>query len=240
MTNILILEDDPISLQTLKKMIEKVAKDVQVSAVSDLQTARKLLHEKEEGFQAFLLDINLEEAEPENRDGFCFATEVRSIGRYAFTPIVMITSIANLELASYRKLHCYQYILKPYEEEEIRKLVKKLLFQTGDMTDVSLTVKIDGINYRISSKDIVYIKAIPRGVCLMMKKEELRVPYTSIKQLLEKLPEERFFQCHRMYVVNQEFIDYVDYVNGMIKLTMCGQIEIGVTYKKEVRRRLNG
>ena len=74
----------------------------------------------------------------------------------------------------------------------------------------------------------------------MMKKEELRVPYTSIRQLLEKLPEERFFQCHRMYVVNQEFIDYVDYVNGMIKLTMCGQIEIGVTYKKEVRRRLNG
>lgn len=239
-TNILLLEDDTFSLMTLKRMIENISKDIQVSAASDLETARRLIKEKKEGFQAFLLDINLNEKEQKNRDGFIFATEIRNISGYAFTPIVMITSIGNLELEAYRNLHCYQYILKPYDEEEIRKLIGKLLFQTGKVTDVSLTVKMEGINYRISTKDIVYIKAITRGVCIRMKNEELKVPYTSIRQLLEKLPTEHFFQCHRMYVVNQDFIDYVDYVNGVMKLTDAEQIEIGVTYKKEVRERLNG
>lgn len=240
MVNILILEDNKVGLQTLKKMIEKMTSQVQVMTAQNLEEAETLLTSKNQLFQAFFLDINLDEKNEDDQSGITFAKMVRSKKEYAFTPIVMITSIANLELQAYRELHCYQYILKPYQEEEIRKLIGKILFQTGKTTDVSLTVKIEGINYKIYSKDIVYMKAITRGVCLVMANEELNVPYTSIKQMLEKLPKDRFLQCHRMYVINQDYIDYVDYVNGIIKLTMCGEVEIGVTYKNEVRSRIDG
>jgi two-component system LytT family response regulator len=77
-------------------------------------------------------------------------------------------------------------------------------------------------------------------VCFELAKEEMKVPYISIKQLLEKLPQDRFIQVHRMWVVNQDYIDYVDMVNGVIRLKNGGQVEIGVTYKGDVRRRLNG
>lgn len=240
MTKILILEDDENNLRLLKKMVQRAAGEIEIETALTLAEAREQLADQRNFFHAFFLDINLNEKKQDDRSGFLFAKEIRSKKQYLFTPVIMITSIANLELQAYRELHCYQYILKPFEETEIRKLMKKLLTQAGEVTDTSVTVKKDGINYKISCKDMVYIKAIPRGISIVMPREEMKVPYTSLKQVMEKLPKEQFVQCHRMYVVNQDYIDYVDFVNGIIKLTVCGEIEIGVTHKNEVRERLNG
>ena len=152
----------------------------------------------------------------------------------------MITSLANLELRAYRELHCYQYILKPFQEEEIQKLIRKLLFQTGEASEPFVLIKKEGINYKLFCKDIVCIKAIPRGVNIVLVKEEMKVLYLTIKQLMEKLPEEQFLQCHRMFVVNRDYIDYVDMVNGVIRMKNGTEAEIGVTYKTKVKEALHG
>lgn len=240
MINILLLEDNVQSLKVLKKIVESVSAEITTVAVSSLEEAREALMQKHQTFQAFLLDINLNVEDEADESGIVLAKEIRRHKQYAFTPIVMITSIANLELQAYRELHCYQYILKPYQQQEIVKLIHKLLFQTGESIDASIVVKKDGINYKLLCKDIIYVQAIPRGVSIRLAKEEMKVPYLSIKQLMEKLPTDQFIQCHRMYVVNQDYIEYVDMVNGMIKLQNDEQVEIGVTYKNEVRSRLHG
>ena len=110
-----------------------------------------------------------------------------------------------------------------------------MLFQTGESKEPFVLVKKDGINYKIYCKDILYLYAIPRGVCLVLTKETMKVPYLSIKQIMEKLPEGQFVQCHRMYVVNRSFIDYVDIVNRIIRMKNLQEVEIGVTYKTEIR-----
>lgn len=159
---------------------------------------------------------------------------------YTFTPIIMITSLANMELTAYRELHCYQYLVKPYNEEDVQKLVGKLLFlsQQGETREEFVVVRKDGINYKIFCKDIVCVKAVPRGVRFVLLKEEMKVLYLSIKQLLEKLPGERFLQVHRMCVVNQDYIEYVDTVNGLISMKNGEQVEIGITYKNEIKKKL--
>lgn len=240
MTRIMILEDSEDSLKALTVMIENVSNKVVAVPVKSLEEAREVLQNTDEIFQAFLLDINLCRENCDDTSGITLAREIRQRTQYAFTPIIMITSLANLELQAYRELHCYQYILKPYAEEDIIKLIKNLLFQMGETGEPFILVKKDGINYKIFCKDIVYIKAVPRGVSIVLAKEEMKIPYTSIRQLMEKLSKEQFFQCHRMYVINRNYIDYVDMVNGIIKLTISGEVEIGVTYKNEIRRRING
>lgn len=61
----------------------------------------------------------------------------------------------------------------------------------------------------------------------------------TIRQILEMLPEEEFIQCHRMYVIHKKYVDYVDVVNQIIRMQGCTEeIEIGRTYKTEVKRRL--
>ena len=57
---------------------------------------------------------------------------------------------------------------------------------------------------------------------------------------MEKLPNEQFVQIHRMYVVNQNYIESVDMVNGYLKLKTGMETEIGVTYRNQVRGILNG
>ena len=189
MTKIMILEDSIDSLKALKAIVESVSKDIAVIPVKSLEEARAALQDEANLFQAFLLDINLDEQRPQDASGIEFAREVRNDSRYVFTPVIMITSAHSLELAAYRELHCYQYILKPYQREEIEKLIRKVLFQTGESKEPFVLVKKDGINYKIYCKDIMYLYAIPRGVCLVLKKETMKVPYLSIKQIMEKLPE---------------------------------------------------
>ncbi|MDE6983291.1 MAG: LytTR family transcriptional regulator, partial [Lachnospiraceae bacterium] len=104
--------------------------------------------------------------------------------------------------------------------------------------DASVIVKKDGVNYKLFCKDIVCVRAVPRGVEFVLLKEEMKVLYLSIKQLLPRLPAEQFLQVHRMCVVNQDYIDYVDIVNGLICMKNGDQVEIGITYKSHIRQRL--
>ena len=242
MTKILILEDNKDSLLSITAMVERVSDKVSAVPVGSLEEARRALKNAKQPFQAFFLDINLDIKDENDISGMIFAQEIRCIKNYAFTPIIMITSIANMELKAYRELHCYQYLTKPYNEEDINQLVGKLLFmsQLGETRDAFVLVKKSGVNYKLFCKDIVCIKAIPRGVNFVLENEEMKIPYTTIKQLYEKLPEDKFIQIHRMCVINQDYIDYVDMVNSLINMKNGEQLEIGVTYKKDLRSRLDG
>lgn len=241
MTRILILEDSKDCLDAVTVMVEKVSGHVCAVPVNSLKEARAALDdEAQPPFQAFLLDINLDSGNNDDISGITFAREVRMRKEYVFTPIIMITSLANMELTAYRELHCYQYLVKPYNEEDIQKLVGKLLFlsQQGETRDAFVVVRKDSINYKLFCKDIICIKAVPRGVHFVLLREEMKVLYLSIKQLMEKLPVDKFLQVHRMCVVNQDYIDYVDTVNGLIRMKNGDQVDIGTTYKNEIKKKL--
>ena len=188
MTKILILEDNKDSLLSITAMVERVSDKVSAVPVGSLEEARRALKNAKQPFQAFFLDINLDIKDENDISGMIFAQEIRCIKNYAFTPIIMITSIANMELKAYRELHCYQYLTKPYNEEDINQLVGKLLFmsQSGETRDAFVLVKKSGVNYKLFCKDIVCIKAIPRGVNFVLENEEMKIPYTTIKQLYER------------------------------------------------------
>lgn len=238
MTRILVLEDEKESREALLLIIKKLSDEIEAHGASTLEEAKTLLT-KEGPFHLFLLDINLDADEPEDTSGITFAKLVRMQAEYEFTPVVMITSIAGLEMPAYRELHCYQYILKPFTDWEVETLIRKVMAHTKDETS-QVVVKKDGINYKINCDDIVYIQAIPRGITLGLKKETLDIPYLSLKQMLEKLPDKKFRQCHRMFAVNEKHVEYCDLVNRIIKMKGYKEpVEIGVTYKAEMREWLN-
>ena len=239
MTKIMILEDSEENLKVLTAMVESVSKESEVVPVRSLEGALDVLQNTSEPFRAFLLDINLDVKDENDISGIEFARRVRAMRQYEFTPIVMVTSLAHMELQAYRELHCYQYIIKPFDKSAVEELIRKVLSHTRVVEEPHIVVKSEGINYKVFCKNIEYIKAIPRGICIVMKKEELTVLYTSIKQLMEKLPQDMFLQCHRMYVVNKQEIDYVDMVNGLMNMKNGHTVEIDVTYKNNVRKEIN-
>lgn len=240
MARILILEDETHSRTALEKMLKNISAEITVNAAADLAEARLLL-DSAVSFDLFFLDVNLKPGEPEDSSGMRFAEEIRSYQKYEFTPLVMITSVAGLEIEAYRKLHCYQYVVKPYVQPEVEEIVRKVLFHLKTEKRQSIMVKRNGINYKIFCDEIMFFRAIPRGVCICLKNEQMEVPYLSIHKLLEKLPKDMFFQCHRTFVVNRNAVKYYDLVNQVIQVEGYSEwIDIGVTFKPEVRRILHG
>lgn len=240
MARILILEDEADSRKALEKMVRDISADITVDAAADLASARLLLGGAV-SFDLFLLDVNLRPEKPGDISGIRFAEEIRSRRQYEFTPLVMVTSVAGMEMEAYRKLHCYQYVVKPYVKEEVEEVVKKVLFHLHADNRPSVMVKRNGINYRIFCDEIMFCRAIPRGVCFYLKEEQIEVPYLSIHKLLEKLPKGMFFQCHRTFVVNRNAVKYYDLVNQVIQVEGSSEwIDIGVTFKPEIRRMLHG
>ncbi|MDL2295677.1 LytTR family DNA-binding domain-containing protein [Lachnospiraceae bacterium OttesenSCG-928-E19] len=239
MTHVLILEDMQASREALSKIMKELSDDIAVSEARTCQEAEKFL-DSNTVYDLFLLDINLDMEQPEDRSGVEFAKKLRTRRGYEFTPVVMITSLANLEMEAYRELHCYQYIVKPFFRYDVEEVVNKVLHQKKQPEVSYITVKKLGINYRINCNDIIFIRAISRGVCLYLRHDRLEVPYLTIRKIMEQLPKESFLQCHRMFVVQVKYVDCLDLVNQMIHMKGTKEVvDIGITYKPEVRRRLS-
>lgn len=240
MTTVLILEDCKQSITALTTIMKEYREDIHVLFASTYNEAMLLLKEESQ-IDIFFLDINLDIHHSEDQSGLLFAKKIRESCKYAFTPIVFITSSAELELVSYRETQCYRYLTKPYEKETVLQTLEKVIQSTHKSETLQITVKKDGVNYRIKVEEILCIEAIPRGIRIYLHDESLELKYVSMKQILEKLPQELFVQCHRMYAVNVDAIDYVDTVNRLIQIKgVLKMIEIGVTYKTEMRRLLRG
>ena len=239
MVHVLILEDDRTSREALAQILLEFSKDFYIHKASSYEEAKDLL-DAEIRYGLFLLDVNLNGNDREDIGGIIFAREVREKYYYTFTPIVMITAIGAMEMQAYREIHCYEYIMKPFYREQVEILLAKVLEKENQERPAMVNVKKDGINYQIKCEDIQYIEAVPRGCALHLKKEVWKVPYVTLTQMMKKLPDKMFVQCHRMFAVNVNEIEYYDMVNRMIRIKGCGDsVEIGVTYKAVLGRRLN-
>lgn len=240
MTHVLILEDDRASLKALEKILLDCSEDICVHAASSYSEAKSLL-DRDIRYGLFLLDVNLSGENREDIGGILFAREIREKFCYTFTPVVMVTAIGALEMQAYRELHCYQYIMKPFLPEQVKEVVKKVLEKEKQEEPPAIVVKRDGVNYQVKCGDIRYIEAIHRGVCLHLKNENWNIPYVTLKQILTKVPDNMFLQCHRIFAVNRREVEYYDTVNRIVKLKNCEDIiEIGVTYKSEIGRLVSG
>lgn len=215
MTDVLILEDELTSLQALSEILTTYSDDIRVHKASSLKEAKDLL-DQEIRYGLFLLDVNLSGEDREDIGGILFAREIRERFEYTFTPIVMVTAIGNMEI---------QKVLEKESREKPPVIV----------------VKKDGINYQLKCEDIRYLEAIPRGTRLHLVTENWDVPYVTLRQMLLKMPKGMFAQCHRMYAVNKNEVEYYDTVNRIIRIKNCPDtVEIGVTYKSVIGGLLNG
>ena len=240
MIHVLVLEDDKNSREAVAAILSAYSAELCIHPAASYEEAKKLL-ETDIRYGLFLLDVNLSGESREDIGGIIFAREVRERFCYTFTPIVMVTAVGEMEMQAYRELHCYQYLMKPFRRRQVEEIVEKLLVEEKRERPPVVTVKKGGINYQIECADIQYIEAVHRGICIHMKKENWNVPYVTLKQILGKLPEEMFVQCHRMYAVNRQEVEYYDTVNRIVKLKGCSDtVEIGVTYKAEIGRVISG
>lgn len=70
----------------------------------------------------FILDIQL----PDYR-GTELGKYIRAMPEYRFTPILFTTELGGEELAAYREIKCYDFLIKPFTQEQFLRAVSTAL-----------------------------------------------------------------------------------------------------------------
>lgn len=238
MKNVLILEDNKETLELVSKLIHEIDANIKIYKTSVLPDAYQAAIEHR--IHLFIIDIMIDHSVRNDVSGLRFVEKIRSIKKYAFVPVIFITSLVDPEIHAYKKLHCYGYLEKPLLIKETRKLIEQALqFSEQKQEDGILFFRKDGVIYAVNKEEIVYITSHAGKVTVVTTKDELTLYYRNCKDMLNELDSDQFIQSGRGTIVNKAFIDNVDPVNRMIKLLDdYGTLEIGTMLKKKFMEKI--
>ncbi len=208
MPNILIVEDDDIQRSNMKAMLQELGQDYRVLDSSSAYHVLELL--KSNVIDLFFIDIHLR-----NENGLKLARHIRKIPGYELTWIVFVTSHLEYILEAFKEIHCYDYLLKPYDKATIQGLIKKLLFDASRGANTAeerkyIFVDINGIMAKIFINDIIFIEVFGKLCVIHTTKGAYEVKNLTLSGLLGLIPDNRLVQSHRSYAVNTNYIQSIN------------------------------
>lgn len=249
MIRVLAIDDEPLALLQLQKMIEKTPYFELVAACQSAFEAMEVLDEQK--VDAVFTDINMPDL-----SGLDFARSLTNVPILVFT-----TAYSQYAIEGY-KVNAIDYLLKPYGMPEFQASAAKVKQQyelmqkakcnstnaKGNTTESSqqvegklegdiLFVKVDYRIVRISIADIRYIESQSEYLRLYMTDGRSLMVLMSIKRLAELLPSDRFVRIHRSYIVNMSKV--VEIAKLRIKMDAETYLPVGDLYKEDVLEFIN-
>lgn len=236
MKKILILEDNLLMLMHLKNIVQEIDERNTIYAYDNVKDAYQCTLEKK--IDLFLLDIILKSRQQGDVSGLVFADSIRKVEYYNFTPIIFVTSLEDAGAYTYKNLHCYSFIEKPFDVLRMKQVIEQALrFPGYQKPEKTLYFRKDGVILAVEQSDFVYAESIDRMMHIHTRHRDiLTVPYITLKRLVEEADNPRILQCSRSAVVNQKYVQNIDIPNRMIQLRDgFGRVEIGIMFKKYMK-----
>lgn len=236
MKKILILEDNQAAANHLAAIVQELEPRNTIYCFDNTKDAYHCALERR--IDLFLIDIILDTSRPGDTSGLRFVENIRRVENYCFTPIIFVTSLEDARLYTYENLHCYSYIEKPFDVKRVRQTVEQCLRFPGEGgKEKTLYFRKDGIIMAVEREEIVYAESINHIMHIHTERGDiLKIPYITIKKLMEEVDSSEFIQCSRNTIVNRKFAQNVDMANRIIQLKDdFGRVEIGGMFKKYVK-----
>ncbi|MAU16984.1 MAG: DNA-binding response regulator [Muricauda sp.] len=161
--------------------------------------------------------------------------------------IVMTTSDTDFAIASYEYEAIVDYLVKPITHERFQKCVQKVKNSSvaKPQADASeeqenasgedLYINIDRRLIKLKYAEILLIEAKGDYINIKTETKDYLV-HTTLKKILEKLPEDRFLQIHRSFVINFNKIIDIEDNSVLIEKSV---VPISRSNRPELMRRLN-
>lgn len=235
MGKVLILEDNQHCVRQLESIIAEMDDVSEICCCRSLGEARKSAADGETDI--FIVDICLDADHEDDISGLKFVEYIRSKNVYRFSPVIIITAYASSKLYAYDRLHCYRYLEKPFQNREVKEVVMESLemakrYDKDEIIHFENRDKVVDIRVR----DIIYIECGNRKITIKSIYGEDEFYYKTMSDFKKDIFSKGFFQCSRNVIVNQTYINMIDFKNNRIVLAMgYGEIRLGRTYKKMIR-----
>ena len=121
--HVLIVEDNKIQMEMLKKIVQEVNPGAVVYTAEDVNKAYQILLENT--IDVFLVDIILDTTKPGDISGIKLVENIRGISKYLFTPVLFVTSLEDTTNYAYTDLNCLGYVEKPFNPDIVKQLIER-------------------------------------------------------------------------------------------------------------------
>lgn len=218
----IIVDDEPPATRILEKYVEKVSFLEKVGVFNDSLAALAFLNSN--NVDLIFLDIQMPQL-----TGIQLSKIISKDIKVIFT-----TAYPDFALEGF-ELNAIDYLLKPIAFERfyqgVSKLnsVPKLISQNNSQPDF-IFIKTDGKNKftKLFLSNISYIESLQNYVCIHTTNEQL-ITHSSLKNVIESLPENEFIQIHKSYVISLKQIQSTDSFSVFVNNK---ELPIGATYKE--------
>jgi two-component system response regulator LytT len=189
-----------------------------------------------------VIDLGLETS----NDGVELAQQLQ---QRAPLPLIFISATDDtLLLARARALQPVAILPKPFTITSLRRMVELGLYgqartpldwQPGAGTEPSpwLFVRERDVLMRLALADITCVHTEQKHAVLTLVSGRRHSVRTPLAELLLSLPD-TFVQVHRSWLVNLNYVEYVDPIAGIVRLPGAIEAPLGRTYRDELLRRL--
>ena len=188
-----ICEDERYILEELRRKVEKYINRKSLDAsIKTFMSGEELLKAKKK-FDIILLDLMLP-----GIDGLEVARQISCRSR-----IIFVTSYREYAVEAF-DANAVHYLVKPVTEERLFSALDRAVNQTEQMDNQALTLIKSGKTQVIFIRDILYCEVFNHQV--RIHTVHGTYDYFGTLDMLETKLDERFFRCHRSFVVNMSCV----------------------------------
>jgi two-component system, LytTR family, response regulator len=225
----IIVDDEPPATRILKNYVEKVSFLEEIGIFNDALKALDFLNSNK--VDVLFLDIQMPQL-----TGLQLSRIISKDIKVIFT-----TAYPDFALEGF-ELNAVDYLLKPIAFERFYQAVSKLNAElntevvTSNSSDF-IFIKTDGKNkfQKLFLDEILYIESLQNYVCIHTVKQQI-ITHSSLKNVIESLPEKNFIQIHKSYVVALKQIESTDSFSVFIN---AKELPIGATFKDAFFERID-
>ena len=197
-----ICDDEPLALNSLRKVLERSSMsidfEIELSCITDNQ---KLIYNKIKAreIDILFLDIDFNSA---GKNGIDFALELRKINK-SFK-LIFITGHFEYALLAFG-CKTFDYLLKPID---INKATEVLIRLKDDLLETNSTFIKLNKDFTVRTKDIFFIERNKSKTTIYTKDATYESCY-SLNAIKEELPDS-FLRIHRSYIINPDEITKIN------------------------------
>jgi len=187
---ILIVDDEPLALSRLRRMLESL----EYTQITEAHSAEEALNAAEQThFELALLDINMP-----GGDGLELGFDLRY--RQSDLAIIFQTAYDEHALKAF-EVGAVGYLIKPYSKEQLSAAIERVRTERGTPEELRVLSKSGDTHYLHKPSEIFYVKADLTEVILRTKTgfSYFNHKISEVETLLEPF---EFVRVHRSYLIN--------------------------------------
>jgi DNA-binding LytR/AlgR family response regulator len=231
------IDDEPLALDLLTKFIEQTPFLSLQGRFSNAIEALSYINQQE--VNLIFMDIQMPDL-----SGMELARILDGKKNSGTTRVIFCTAYHQFALEGY-KVEALDYLLKPYSYEDFLTAATKAyqyFGRIGNLAQPSLPttpaastdyifLKVEYQLVKVVLKDITHIEAYKDYVKVhLTSKNHPLLSLTSMKNMEELLPKDRFMRVHRSFIVS---LDHIDSISKNVIHVGTQQIAVGDLYKEQ-------